>query len=138
MAGVSGTCNNQYVSNQIQVTGSGGAITSPNYPLTYKSNMDCTWKITVPSGKSVRLSFVGTYNLESSCSSSSGYNEDYVRIRDGSSTTSTSLGKFCGSTKPQPIVTSGRYATVQFKTDSSLQYKGFYMIYEAVSKSKWV
>ena len=93
--------------------------------------MECTWRITVSSGKRVKLYFLGTFKLESNCDSS-WVDNDYVEIRDGSSSVSKSLGKFCGSSKPPSILTSSSSATVQFKTDSATQYEGFYLVYEEV------
>ena len=34
-----------------------GEITSPNYPGTYRSNRDCTWKIMAPAGNHLELTF---------------------------------------------------------------------------------
>ena len=34
-----------------------GEITSPNYPGTYRSNRDCTWKIVAPAGNHLELTF---------------------------------------------------------------------------------
>ena len=34
-----------------------GEITSPNYPGTYRSNRDCTWKIVIPAGNHLQLTF---------------------------------------------------------------------------------
>ena len=34
-----------------------GYITSPNYPMTYPTNVQCTWVIEVESGMGVKMSF---------------------------------------------------------------------------------
>lgn len=39
------------------LTALSGEITSPNYPGSYQSNRDCTWKIVVPPGSHIQLTF---------------------------------------------------------------------------------
>ena len=79
----------------------------------------CTWKITAPSGSRVRLTF-NYFTLESSpCST-----RDYLEVRDGSSSTSTRKGTYCGSYAPN-MTSSGRYLWIRFQSDSSVRYKGF-------------
>ena len=41
----------------VQLTEESGEISTPNYPLHYPSNKECTWVITVPEGKKVSLKF---------------------------------------------------------------------------------
>ena len=131
--GISGECAKQYVRNEIQVTNSGGALVSPNFPHNYPSNMRCTWTITVPVNKRVKLQFMGSFGLvEFGCLWAT--NNDYVEIRDGSSKTSKSLGKFCKGKPDEPVITSGRHALIRLNTDSFSSYKGFYLVYEATNE----
>ena len=57
-----------------------------------------------------------------------GCYNDYVRLYDGPNLLSHSMGKFCGDSF-KPITSTGRYLTVQFVTDYSLQMGGFKLIY---------
>ena len=61
---------------------------------------------------------------------------DYVDIMDGQDSNSKSLGKFCGFTSPGPILSSGRYMRVRFRSDSGGPvYQGFKASFSAVKKS---
>ncbi|XP_044176241.1 cubilin-like isoform X2 [Acropora millepora] len=115
--------------NNLQLSSSsGGTIRSPSYPSDYPNNMMCTWRITAPSGSRLQLTF-NYFRLESSpCPT-----RDYLEVRDGSSSTSTKKGTYCGSNVPS-ITSSGRYLWIRFRSDSSVSYKGFdarYTIFKA-------
>ena len=113
------------------INGTSGVITSPNYPGNYDSNQRCVWRITVPSGMGVRLSFT-SFNLEST----SSCNYDYVEIRNGSSGSSPILGKYCGSSTPiVPRAYSGSIF-VTFRSDGSNSYKGFNATFAAINIPK--
>ena len=106
--------------NNLQLSSSsGGTLRSPSYPSNYPNNMMCTWKITAPSGSRLRLTF-NYFGLESGTCST----KDYLEVRDGSSSTSTRKGTYCGSYAPS-MTSSGRYHWIRFPSDSSVTYKGF-------------
>ena len=89
--------------NNVQLSSpSGGTFSSPSYPSHYPNNMLCTWKIMAPSGKRVKLYF-NYFRLESGVCSSN----DYLEVRDGSSSTSLKKGTYCGSYAPT-VTSSGR------------------------------
>ena len=50
---------------------------------------------------------------------------DYVEIRDGGDVTSTKLGRFCGSTKPNDIKSTGNQLFVRFHSNDWDQSTGF-------------
>lgn len=50
---------------------------------------------------------------------------DHVEIYDGRDGKAPSLGRFCGTKKPQPIMSSGNKMFVRFFSDNSVQKKGF-------------
>lgn len=50
---------------------------------------------------------------------------DYVVIYDGDSPDSHTLGRFCGNKEPYPILATGSQMYMIFKSDSSVQRKGF-------------
>lgn len=121
--------------NNLQLSSfSGGTFRSPSYPLYYPNNMVCTWKITAPSGKRLKLSFT-YFRLESGVCSTN----DYLEVRDGSTSTSVRKGTYCGTYAPT-ITSSGRYLWVRFRSDSSLSFKGFearYTVFSADCKYSW-
>jgi len=50
---------------------------------------------------------------------------DNVAFYDGPGEDSQSLGRFCGSKVPHPIVATGNELYMVFKSDASVQRKGF-------------
>ena len=90
------------------------SLTSPNYPSNYPPSANCLWSLKRPSASyGVRLTFNSFY-LEAS--SSCRY--DYVEIRDGDTfSTSTIIGKFCGTGIPPMIVSRYTYIFVKFISD---------------------
>ena len=82
----------------------------------------------MPSGSNVRLRF-NTFELElkSRCS------YDFVVVRDGASSGSTLIGKYCGNTRPNVTISTGRALYVTFKSDGSVTKRGFSASYIAVS-----
>ncbi|XP_067046524.1 tolloid-like protein 2 [Acropora muricata] len=107
-----------YNNNLELSSSSGGTLRSPSYPSNYPNNMICTWRITAPSGSRLRLTF-NYFTLESGTCST----KDYLEVRDGSSSTSTRKGTYCGSNAPS-MTSSGRYLWIRFRSDSSVSYKG--------------
>ena len=90
------------------------SLTSPNYPSNYPPYANCLWLLKRPSTLyAVRLTFNSFY-LESSSSCS----YDYVEIRAGYTfSTSTLIGKFCGTRIPPVIVSRYTYIFVKFISD---------------------
>ena len=63
---------------------------------------------------------------------------DSVRVIDGESADGDSLGHYCGSFLPPPILTTGNTAAVEFKTNVNATASGFLLRYTAVQlQSKW-
>lgn len=50
---------------------------------------------------------------------------DHVVMYDGHTTEEQVLGRFCGSKLPHPVVASGDAMLMVFKSDASVQRKGF-------------
>ncbi|TSM12566.1 Tolloid-like protein 2 [Bagarius yarrelli] len=97
-----------------------GQIQSPNYPDDYQSSKVCVWKVTVPEGFYVALSF---QEFELDRHDSCAY--DYVEVRDGSSETDPLLGKFCDRQNPQDIKSSSNQLWIKFVSDDSINRRGF-------------
>ncbi|XP_078370540.1 bone morphogenetic protein 1-like isoform X2 [Oculina patagonica] len=122
----SGNVNN----NNLKITASHGTLQSPLRTLhsslrdsVYPPDLSCDWLITVPEGKTVKLSFE-RFDLEPS-SWSGRCTADYVEILDGKYNYSERKGKFCDH-RPEDITSSGRYMWVRFRSDSAYYaYSGF-------------
>ncbi|KAJ7357697.1 hypothetical protein OS493_023830 [Desmophyllum pertusum] len=101
-----------------------GKLSSPNYPMSnYTASQNCTWIITVPAGKYVKLAFfdfvLGSCALD--CSSESC---TYVEVYNGASASSPSLGRFCKGSVLRETFSSGQQMFVKFHSGSALD-RGF-------------
>uniref|UniRef100_UPI00398F64EE cubilin n=1 Tax=Pristiophorus japonicus TaxID=55135 RepID=UPI00398F64EE len=102
-----------------------GILSSPNWPNPYPSSRQCIYIIRQPTGERIHLHF-RHMELESQNSCSS----DSIEVRDGDAETDPLIGKFCGSTPPAPITTSGNKLWLKFKADASASKGGFLAVYE--------
>lgn len=113
--------------SNIYLTKSSDTIYSPDYDTqdTYPANMSCTWLISLPKNK-IQLSF-SAFDLQApgpSCQ-----HGDFVEVRDGEYPDSPVLGTFCGSNIPSDTFSSGSYMLVQFRSDESMEKRGFVTSY---------
>ncbi|KAJ2952188.1 hypothetical protein O0L34_g4468 [Tuta absoluta] len=97
-----------------------GTIVSPNYPDMYPARKDCVWQFSTTPGHRIKLIF-NVFELEphQECA------YDHVTIYDGASADDKTLGRFCGSKQPHPVVANQNQMYVVFKSDASVQRKGF-------------
>ncbi|XP_069815839.1 cubilin [Dendropsophus ebraccatus] len=101
-----------------------GSILSPGYPGNYPPNRDCYWTMSVPPGLYITFAFA-TLSLEQhdTCG------KDYLEIRDGLLPGDPVIGRFCSSSSPPPLQTSGPYAWLHFHSDNEISDKGFHITY---------
>uniref|UniRef100_F7D8H4 Cubilin n=1 Tax=Ornithorhynchus anatinus TaxID=9258 RepID=F7D8H4_ORNAN len=106
------------------LSGSYGSISSPGYPNTYPSNRDCIWVVIAKPGLLITFAF-GILSLEHhrNCSF------DYLQIQDGPLPQDPILGKYCSSSLPPPLQTTGPMARVRFHSDASIGDRGFHITY---------
>lgn len=97
-----------------------GDIVSPNFPDFYPSKKDCAWLFTTTPGHRIKLVF-NEFELEphQECA------YDHIAVYDGDTSDNHILGRFCGSKVPHPLIASGNRMYLVFKSDSSVQRKGF-------------
>lgn len=87
----------------------------------YENKEDCDWLIWADEDNyRVRFRFV---SFEVEDETECGY--DSVEVFDGRDSSSEKLGKFCGNSIPPEFVSSGRYLLIRFKTDDTINWKGF-------------
>ena len=60
------------------------------------------------------------------------FSYDYIEVYDGNEELSDKLGKFCGTTKPSPFVSSGNELLLKFHSDDTVNWKGFHAVYKLV------
>ncbi|CAK8672995.1 unnamed protein product [Clavelina lepadiformis] len=126
--------SSQSCDQQIQVRrGVTGAINSPDYPNSYPANSRCTIRLIGASNADhITLTFE-TFRIEQhrSCQF------DYLAIYDGPSTSSSPLGRFCGNNLPTPVISSGKYLTLYFHSDSSVSGDGFSIHYNVGCENEY-
>lgn len=65
-----------------KLSGSSGTLITPDYPYYYPDDVRCTWTISVPAGKVVKLTF-DRFRLNLNPDYCQTGINDYVQIRDG-------------------------------------------------------
>ena len=127
-----GPCKAQGIDNVIPVSGETGRLYSPLYPQTFPNRMTCTWIITAPEGKFVRLRITSLF-FAYICKEGTN-----LEIRDGQSSSSDFLKTFCGQTYETSVFSSGRYLWVRFQSSKDeFQYgSGFNALFETVNQCK--
>ena len=50
---------------------------------------------------------------------------DYLQVFNGPNNSANSLGKFCGTRKPSPLISTGHQIFLKFVSDASVQKRGF-------------
>ncbi|CAH0558861.1 unnamed protein product [Brassicogethes aeneus] len=136
------TCHNGYTLHEngrdckeggckYEISSPFGTLGSPNYPDLYPQRRDCVWHFIATPGQRIRLAFI-KFEVEShqECS------YDHVDFYDGGSPEAHSLGRFCGSKVPHPIVSSGNQLYMTFRSDNSVQRKGFSATHATVCGGK--
>ncbi|KAI8479096.1 hypothetical protein Bbelb_431610 [Branchiostoma belcheri] len=116
------SCSPQYSDCQDPaiLSGDSGTITSPGYPGVYESNLRCSWTITVSRGRLAAIRFT---SIDIEGHSTCAY--DYLAVYDGTTSSGTQLGKFCGNTIPSAVVASGRTMHLVFISDFGIRRAGF-------------
>ncbi|XP_072543096.1 procollagen C-endopeptidase enhancer 2 [Salminus brasiliensis] len=106
-------------------TGHSGFIGSQGHPGVYPPNTKCVWRITVPQGRVVSLSFrVMDLENDGLC------RYDYVDVYDGH-VNGQRLGRFCGMSRPGALVTSSNKMQVVMVSDANTAGSGFLAAYAA-------
>lgn len=90
-------------------------------------NRDCEWFITAPPNKRIQFLF---YTLMIEAHETCGY--DYVEIHSGLGIETSSLGKYCNTTSPPPLLTPSHTATVHFHSDGESSDDGFQIAFSVV------
>ncbi|KAE8287927.1 Procollagen C-endopeptidase enhancer 2 Procollagen COOH-terminal proteinase enhancer 2 [Larimichthys crocea] len=97
-----------------------GFIGSEGFPSFYKPNSKCTWRITVPEGSVVTLSFrIFDLEADSQC------RYDYLDVYNGHSNLVQKLGRFCGTFRPGTLISTTNTMMLEMVTDGETQTRGF-------------
>lgn len=85
----------------------------------YKNSMDCNLKIRGPAGYKLKITFT-SFHVED-CE---GCECDFLEIYDAAGPFGDRIGKFCGHTLPNPIITSKYSSYVRFVSDDNMPSAG--------------
>ncbi|XP_022807872.1 CUB and peptidase domain-containing protein 1-like isoform X2 [Stylophora pistillata] len=100
-------------------------LTSPGYPNNYPNWMDCSYRVNIYPGWTLRIYF-RHFELESH--SSCRY--DYLRITNERNVI---FGKYCGVKTGRTVSVTGRYAVITFHSDSSFSGRGYKLIFTYIN-----
>ncbi|XP_046633560.1 mucin-2-like [Daphnia pulicaria] len=100
-----------------------GTVTSPNYPSPYGFDEDCRYKISIPSGNGIKLTFT-YFNTEN------GY--DFVMVYDGPTAASAVLLRTSGYNVNLSVTTSTRDCLIMHTSDWKNKLVGWTATYESV------
>ncbi|XP_067869413.1 cubilin isoform X2 [Heterodontus francisci] len=110
------------------VSAQSGFLQSPGYPSSYPDNSQCEWFLEGPEGHYLTITFEA-FNLENTPDCT----KDFVEIREYNASGRV-LGRYCGTTLPNAMDTSGSIAYVHFNSDASVNGSGFRLQFEASIK----
>ncbi|XP_048768521.2 enteropeptidase-like [Ostrea edulis] len=101
--------------------------------LTYSDNVNCVITVSAPSGHKV-LALPRRFELEEQ---RTGACVDYLNFYDGASTGSSKINAqpYCDRTGPHNVSSSSTSMTLEFVTDGSAGYRGFDIIFAAVTNA---
>lgn len=133
---ISNACSNHIVLPDPLLAGSYNlsepVISSPNYPNLPNPHSECVWRISAPLEHRIALEFFGDFNLSPASDigkatedKEMACNDEFVQVNDGSTELSPQLGRFCGTTKPDTILSSGSEMRVKFYTGVLEPHLGF-------------
>ncbi|KAL1493429.1 hypothetical protein ABEB36_011486 [Hypothenemus hampei] len=99
-----------------------GVIKSPGFPNNYCTNCVCTWVINVKPGNQIMLK---TTNFSLEYTNVCAF--DWLELRNGGSSSSSLIGKYCGTTIPKTIISHTNQLYLKFVSDISKTDIGFRM-----------
>nr|XP_012137346.1 PREDICTED: uncharacterized protein LOC100879659 [Megachile rotundata] len=103
---------------------------SPNYPDNYPNLTECVKVLEADEGMQLKLDFRDEFKLEES----TDCRYDFLEVRDGQHGFSNLLGNFCGTNFPPEITSKTRYLWLRFKSDDSIEGKGFRAVWSMVPR----
>uniref|UniRef100_U3KLX7 Cubilin n=1 Tax=Oryctolagus cuniculus TaxID=9986 RepID=U3KLX7_RABIT len=114
-----------------ELSGATGSFSSPGYPGTYPANKECIWYLTTDPGSSIQLT-IHDFDVEyhSTC------DFDTLEIYGGPDFHSPRITQLCArrsSVLPMQVSSPGNELAIRFKTDSSINGRGFNISWQAVA-----
>lgn len=95
---------------------------------SYPNNARCEWTIQVDRPFTIELRFMMlSVEFHHSC------HYDYIEVRDGDSSRSRVIGRFCGNNRPPPIHSTGNSLHILFVSDGYKNFDGFFATFHESS-----
>ncbi|XP_040271257.1 procollagen C-endopeptidase enhancer 1 isoform X2 [Bufo bufo] len=113
------------------ITGESGYIASEGFPSYYPNNKRCVWKITVPDGHVVILSF-RLLDMESDPTC----RYDYLNVYNSHDTGSQRLARVCGTFRPGALMSTGSQMMLEMVSDEETGGRGFLAWYSATASQQ--
>ncbi|CAH3125199.1 unnamed protein product, partial [Pocillopora meandrina] len=117
------------------INATSGHISSPNFPDNYDPSRICTWNITVPGGKIIKLTFLNFTLVAGENDDCAGAAADSARVfitNVASHGGNPNDFKICGQKLPPPVYSEGNFIQVRFESRTGLLNKGFNATFEAI------
>ncbi|XP_006159809.2 LOW QUALITY PROTEIN: cubilin [Tupaia chinensis] len=113
-----------------ELSGATGSFSSPSYPNKYPPNKECIWYIRTAPGTSIQLT-IHDFDVEyhATC------NFDVLEVYGGPDFHSPRITQLCAqrsSESPMQVSSTGNELAIRFKTDSSVNGRGFNASWQAV------
>ena len=118
----------------VTLTETSSVITSPFFPRKYPDNQNCSWQITAPQGKYVKLELDIRLNIQQ-CGTGFACTCDYLRIQNGFSDDPSANERICGAPGRKTFYSTHQNLEVLFVSDgtNSKQFEGFKATYTQLS-----
>ncbi|GMS80057.1 hypothetical protein PENTCL1PPCAC_2232, partial [Pristionchus entomophagus] len=100
-------------------------INSPLWPAYVPASVSCSWTLRSPSAHRLSLSIDPDHFELQNTSNNTCDSGDLLEVRDGSSFHSPLIGRYCGSSPPSTIFSTGSYLHVTITTQSDTSSRGF-------------
>lgn len=112
-----------------QLTRNHGHFSSTKNGSLYENDIQCHWRIHATAGRIIRLRAL-SFELEDD----NECDNDYLVVYDGKTSRSKLIGRFCGNATVE-LISSHRYLSLFFETNSHRQARGFNFTYDFVQSS---
>ncbi|GIX69294.1 cubilin [Caerostris extrusa] len=115
------------------INASSGTIQSldANSDGFYEPNLDCSWYIVSNADGQVLHVIFDNFDVERSPNNTCIY--DYVELREGIRPETGVIGRYCGSSIPIGLITSGNTLNVLFHTDDRTNKEGFTLRFQSIA-----
>lgn len=97
----------------------------------YMNNENYVMTFNVPSGSTIDVAFE-SFSVENH----SNCNYDWLKIFDGSNTSSSLLGTYCGTNSPGVVSSTGETLTFQWHSDGSVRKAGWKALIQVIAASE--